>query len=50
MKLVEHVGGVFERRLQFIQLLGSINVGLGLELFHNRGGIVNVTREFIQFA
>ena len=50
MKLVEHVGGLFERRPQFVELLGGIDVRLGLELFHNRCGIVNVTREVVQQA
>ena len=50
VKLVKRVGGLFERLLQFIQLLGRVNFGLGLKLFHHLRSIVNVGREFLEFA
>ena len=42
LNLVDRVGGVFERFVEFLKLLGGVGLGVVLEFFHNYRGIVQV--------
>ena len=49
-KLVDRVGGVFERFVEFVQFLGGVVVEVVLELFHSCRCVVDVGCEFVEFT
>ena len=46
--LIDHVGGVLECFVEFVQLLASVGVVIVLEFFRNRRSVVDVGGEFVE--
>ena len=48
--LIERVGGLLERVVEFIQFLGGIDVGRLLQFFYRRDGVIDVGGGFVNLS